>query len=116
MIKALNKLGIILFPAFDWEITPSHPERKERLLYTKDQIYEEGIDDIKGISFHNPVVAHINDINRVHFTIPSHKNIITDSHLIASGAAIKALKLVMDKKVDKAFSLTRPPGHHAMKV
>lgn len=42
MQRAQNKLGLILFPAFDWRITPTHPEREERLLYTIDQIEEEG--------------------------------------------------------------------------
>ena len=30
-MKAENKVGLIFFPAFDWEISPTHPERKERL-------------------------------------------------------------------------------------
>lgn len=116
MIKSKNKVGIILFPAFDWEISLSHPERKERLLYTSDQIFEEGISDINGISFHNPKMASLKDVKRVHFVVPNVSSILTESHLISSGAAIKALDLVMQKKIDKAFSLTRPPGHHAMRV
>ena len=31
-------LGLIFFPAFDWMISPGHPERQERLLYTRDQL------------------------------------------------------------------------------
>lgn len=31
-----------IFPAFDWMISPTHPERQERLLYTRDQLLEEG--------------------------------------------------------------------------
>jgi len=49
MIKAKKKTGLIFFPAYDWEITPTHPERKERLLYTQDQVLEEGLLDIEGI-------------------------------------------------------------------
>jgi hypothetical protein len=45
MLKAKNSLGLILFPAFDWRISPTHPEREERLLYTIDQIEEEGLFD-----------------------------------------------------------------------
>ena len=51
MIKAKNKLGLVFFPAFDWAISPTHPEREERLLYTQDQIFEEGIEDIEGVNF-----------------------------------------------------------------
>ena len=46
-----KKLGIILFPAYDWEISKTHPERKERLLYTQDQIFEEGLGDFENIVF-----------------------------------------------------------------
>ena len=38
-------LGLIFFPAFDWMISPGHPERQERLLYTRDQLTEEGLFD-----------------------------------------------------------------------
>ena len=36
-----NTLGLVFFPAFDWMISPAHPERQERLLYTRDQLEEE---------------------------------------------------------------------------
>ncbi len=49
MLTAKNRVGLVFFPAFDWAISPSHPEREERLLYTQDQIFEEGILDIDGI-------------------------------------------------------------------
>lgn len=116
MSKVKNKLGIIMFPAFDWQISKTHPERKERLLYTKDQIDEEGIADIEGISFYNPIIASPKDIKRVHFVVPTVDKILTNSHYISAGAAIKSLDLVIVKEVDKTFSLTRPPGHHAMRV
>lgn len=116
MLKAKNKVGIVFFPAFDWAISPTHPERQERLLYTQDQIFEEGIEDIEGIEFYNPIVATPKDIQRVHFTVPTVEKRLTDSHFIAVGGAIKAMQSVMEKAVDKAFSLTRPPGHHAQRV
>lgn len=111
-----KKLGLIFFPAFDWAISPTHPEREERLLYTQDQIFEEGLEDLDEIEFYNPLIANEDDIKRVHFVVPTVKKILTNSHFIAAGAAIKSLKLVMDKDVDKAFSITRPPGHHAQTV
>ena len=116
MIKAKNRLGLIFFPAFDWAISPTHPEREERLLYTQDQIFEEGIEDIKGIKFYNPILAEEKDIERVHFAIPDVKSRITQSHLISVGGAIKAFQGVMDKEVDKSFAWVRPPGHHAHRV
>ena len=59
MLKAKNTLGLVFFPAFDWAISDTHPEREERLLYTQDQIFEEGIEDIEGIEFFNPIIAKI---------------------------------------------------------
>ena len=43
-----------LFPAFDWAISPTHPEREERLLYTQDQLREEGLFDLPGITEYKP--------------------------------------------------------------
>ena len=116
MLKAKNRLGIIFFPAYDWAISPTHPEREERLLYTQDQLREEGIFDIQGITEYKPAVALPEDIARVHFCIPNINAVTTESHLISAGGAIKAAQLVMEGVVDKAFALVRPPGHHAMKV
>lgn len=116
MIKAKNKLGLVFFPAFDWAISPTHPEREERLLYTQDQIFEEGIQDIEGITFYNPIVAEEKDVQRVHFCVPNVKSRVTQSHLISAGGAIVSLKKVLGKEVDKSFALVRPPGHHAQRV
>ena len=116
MDKASNSLGLVFFPAFDWAISPTHPEREERLLYTQDQIFEEGVQDIEGVEFYNPILADEKDIERVHFCIPDVKSIITDSHLISAGGAIKAFQAIMNGEVDKAFALVRPPGHHAQRV
>lgn len=116
MIKAKNKLGIIFFPAFDWAIDPTHPEREERLLYTKDQLSEEGIEDIDGIDFYNPKIAKAEDIERVHFCVPDVASRVTESHLVSVGGAIEAGRLFQDGVVDKSFAMIRPPGHHAHKM
>ena len=116
MIKAKNTLGLVFFPAFDWAISPTHPEREERLLYTKDQLFEEGIGDIEGIRFYKPGIANEKDIQRVHFCVPDVTSRLSSSHFISAGGAIKALDIVMRGEVDKAFALTRPPGHHAQRV
>lgn len=115
-MKAKNSLGLVFFPAFDWAISPTHPEREERLLYTQDQIFEEGIQDIEGIEMFNPLVATPKDIQRVHFCVPDVLSRVTESHLVSSGGAIRAALAVMHKEVDSAFALVRPPGHHAHRV
>ena len=116
MPKAVRKTGLVLFPAFDWCISPSHPEREERLLYTKEQLIEEGLEDVGNIEFFNPEMAEDEDINRVHLCVPSPASIMTDSHYISSGGALRAARAVLSGEVERAFAIVRPPGHHAMQT
>ena len=116
MLKALRKTGIVFFPAFDWAISPTHPEREERLLYTQDQVREEGLTDIEGIIEYRVKQASYDDIRRVHFCVPDESAIASESHLLAAGGCIVAADAVMTKEVESAFALVRPPGHHAMKI
>lgn len=111
-----HKLGVIFFPAFDWAISPTHPEREERLLYTQDQLYEEGIFDIPGIQEYKPILSTYDDIEKVHFCLPNVMSVCSSSHLASSGGAIQASNLVMTGEVERAFAIVRPPGHHAMRV
>lgn len=114
--QAASTLGLVFFPAFDWAISPSHPEREERLLYTQDQLREEGLFDIDGISEHRPEPATYADLALAHFCPPGFERIAETPHLISAGSAITAGRLVMEGVTRKAFALTRPPGHHAMQV
>jgi acetoin utilization deacetylase AcuC-like enzyme len=116
MTKKLRKTGLIFFPAFDWAISSTHPEREERLLYTQDQVFEEGLLDFENIIEYKPGMATEEDINRIHICVPDVKSVTTESHLISAGGAITAGKKVLDGEVDNAFALVRPPGHHAMTV
>ncbi|MGE9984113.1 histone deacetylase family protein [Desulfovibrio sp. SGI.169] len=115
-LAAARRLGVVFFPAFDWAISATHPEREERLLYTRDQLQEEGLFDIPGISEYRPSFASRAQLARAHFCLPSVGAVSTDSHLAAAGGAITAARLVLEKKEDRAFALVRPPGHHAMRV
>ena len=108
--------GLVFFPAFDWAITPTHPEREERLLYTRDQLFEEGIMDLPELIEYKPRMALKKDIARAHFCVPDIETQITDAHLYAAGGALVLADALMNKEIDNGFALVRPPGHHAMRV
>jgi len=116
MLTAKHKTGLVFFPAFDWAISPTHPEREERLLYTQDQVMEEGLFDIEGITEFKPDIITRSDIQRVHYCVPDEWAVTTESHLISAGGAKTIGMAVMDKTVQRGFALVRPPGHHAMRV
>lgn len=109
-------LGLVFFPAFDWKISVTHPERQERLLYTRDQIVEEGLLDLPNIREYNPIVASWDTIERVHVGAPNLQSWVTDAHRVSAGGAIAAADAVLKGEVDRAFALVRPPGHHAMSM
>lgn len=115
-MKPQKRTGLVFFPAFDWAISPSHPEREERLLYTQDQVFEEGLLDFYNIREYKPGIATAEDINRAHICVPDAMSVVTESHLISAGGAITAAQKVLSGEVDNAFALVRPPGHHAMLV
>lgn len=114
-MKARRKTGLVFFPAFDWAISETHPEREERLLYTQDQVFEEGILDIEGLVELNPDLATTKDVERVHFCVPGVEAVLTESHYIAAGGCKTVAEAVLEGKVDCGFALVRPPGHHAMR-
>lgn len=116
MLRAKNRTGLVFFPAFDWAIDPTHPEREERLLYTQDQVFEEGLFDIDGITEFKPDIVTEKDVQRVHMCVPGVKSVTTNSHFISAGGAKTIGRAVMEKEIDCGFALVRPPGHHAMRV
>jgi len=116
MLRAVRRTGLVFFPAFDWAISPTHPEREERLLYTQDQVMEEGLLDVEGLVEYRVRPARFEDIQRVHFCIPNEQTVTTESHLISAGGCLVAADAVLKGEVESAFALVRPPGHHAKTV
>jgi len=115
-MKAPRKTGLVFFPAYDWAISPTHPEREERLLYTQDQVMEEGLLDVEGIIEYRVRPATFEDIRRVHFCVPNEEAVTTESHMISAGGCLVAADAVLKGEVESAFALVRPPGHHSMRV
>lgn len=111
-----KRTGLVFFPAFDWSISAAHPEREERLLYTRDQIFEEGVLDLPEIAEYAPGVATPHDIARVHFCVPQVDDHVLPAHRIAAGAAMLLSDRIMGGEIQNGFAIVRPPGHHAMRV
>lgn len=124
--------GIVFHPAYlEHEQSPTHPERKERLAYTIDQLKEEGIFDSPEIKLLQPVEASIEDVLEVHTReyieflreeskrggiIDMDTNIpvgVFEKALLAAGGAIRGAKAVIEGEVENSFAMVRPPGHHA---
>ena len=112
----MKPTGLVFFPAFDWAISPTHPEREERLLYTRDQIFEEGIMDLPRITEYQPEMATDKDIARTHFCVPTVGDQATDAHRISCGGALTVANALMQGDIRNGFALVRPPGHHSMRV
>jgi acetoin utilization deacetylase AcuC-like enzyme len=112
----MKPTGVLFFPAFDWAISPTHPEREERLLYTRDQIFEEGIMDLPEVREYHPRLATAKEISRIHFCVPDVQSRVTQAHLVSAGSTLVMADAFMRGEVKNAFAIIRPPGHHAMTV
>ncbi|WP_457591594.1 histone deacetylase family protein [Geoglobus sp.] len=126
------KTGIVYHPKYlEHEQSPTHPERRERLAYTVDQLMEEGVFDMENIVLLEPFEASLEDVLEVHTPeyveflrreserggfIDFDTNIpvgLFSVAMLAAGGAIRAAQAVLDGEVDNAFAMIRPPGHHA---
>lgn len=119
------------------EHSPTHPERRERLMYTMDQLKEEGIFNLPQIKTYKPKKASKKELKRVHtenylneLKQMSKSNsgtpidnegetiiqeITYEQAKLAAGGAIKGGEIVMNEKVNHSFVMARPGGHHAFK-
>lgn len=117
------------------EHSPTHPERRERLMYTMDQLEEEGIFGFPQIRVFTPSKASREELLRVHSedylqelenlsrrgggrAIDSEgetimQEVTFEQSRLAVGGAILGGRLVMSGEVKHSFVMARPGGHHA---
>ena len=124
------KVGLVYDPVYLEHNTGAHVENAQRLTTTLSLLEES---DRKGkLTLLSPRPATVEELSTVHAreyisqiesiaergggqldpdTITSPGSYKAAIH--ASGGVLTAVDAVMNKKVDSAFALVRPPGHHA---
>jgi len=113
MLKAKHKTGLVFFPAFDWSLGASHPEREERLLYTQEQMLEEGVLDLPQVKQYSPAICSLEDVERAQAVFPDMQTHSLEAHRIAAGSALVLGEAWCRGDIKNGFALVRPPGHHA---
>ena len=82
---------------------PAKPAEKEHILLFHSPAYFEKIAETKG----KELIAFTADTHACEHSF--------DAALYAAGGVLDAISQVVQKKIDNAFALIRPPGHHAEK-
>ncbi|MHB1653096.1 MAG: histone deacetylase family protein [Desulfitobacteriaceae bacterium] len=113
-VKPINKkTGILFFPAFDWSLGETHPEREERLLYTQEQLFEEGIFNLPQIKQYSPGMAPLEKALLTQGLFPHPVKHDLQAHLIAAGSTLVLGEAWAQGQIKNGFALVRPPGHHS---
>lgn len=112
---------------------PGHPESANRLRVIMKELKRSGLLETGKFSLMEPKPASVEDVELVHKpdyvklvqrccasgggTIDLGDTVVCPKSfevaLFAVGGAMEAVDLVMEGKVQNAFALVRPPGHHA---
>jgi acetoin utilization deacetylase AcuC-like enzyme len=109
---------------------PDHPENSARIINTIEHLRSANC--WQKLDIKKPRAATEAEVSAIHSTsqivqiaeiassgggyLDPDTYVSSDSYeaaLNAAGAPLTAIDLIMDKKVDNAFCLVRPPGHHA---
>jgi len=110
---------------------PGHPENKRRLERTMSLLEEQGmLERLTALKpspismerlLRNHSQRYIDQVRRVsergggHLDPDTYTNSRSyDAALVAAGGLVDVVEAVLDSRVDNAFAMVRPPGHHAM--
>lgn len=110
--------------------TGTHPENAQRLVAIEDHLHRNGLLD--GRSTLEPRMATVDEVALVHSRryiefieqvahgggayLDSDTYVSPDTYeaaMLAAGAALTAVDLVLDSDTRRVFAFPRPPGHHA---
>ncbi|MFP4632489.1 MAG: histone deacetylase family protein [Halobacteriales archaeon] len=111
---------------------PTHPERRERLTYTMDQLEEEGVFERPDVDVVEPSPLGREEMEVVHdpgylddlreMSERGRGSLSSDTHvsehtyeqaLLAAGGIDLGVRAVVDGTYDSSFVMSRPGGHHA---
>ncbi len=129
-MTARPDIGIVYHPDFLIHTQDYHPEKKERLLAILSLLKEEKLfDRLEQLA---PVPARVEEIGLIHtesyikyvkeMCERQRPYLDPDTYLtprsyevalLSAGAALTAMRSVMNGRLKTCFSLGRPPGHHA---
>lgn len=129
-MEAVERTGLIWSTDFQLHDTGDHPECPERIAALERALSAAGMFDDREV--HAPIAAPVEAITAVHYPAlvervqrtaanggawmdpDTYVSVASyDIALLAAGAALQAVDLVMTGEQRRVFSLGRPPGHHA---
>ena len=129
----MPRVGIVRHSIYlQHDMGPYHPESPERLRAIYSMIDQEKLGEKLGLIEIEPRKATRKEIEWIH--APTYVDLVEstagksyvrldpdtstspesyEAALMAAGGLLEAVKAAFDWKVDRAFALVRPPGHHA---
>jgi acetoin utilization deacetylase AcuC-like enzyme len=127
-----NRCGLIYDPVFaDHTTGQGHPEQPKRVTHTYDMLRQQGLTekcvpieakvcDEKNLKLvHSPTYLEIakQDVESGETSLSTGDTQICedswDVSLRATGGLLHAIDQIFTGRIERAFSLSRPPGHHA---
>jgi acetoin utilization deacetylase AcuC-like enzyme len=119
MVTNSNKTGLVDDPVFlQHHIAAGHPETPDRVKFIHNALQESGVlQKVTGINFKEGDIEEWIKTLHTHEHIASIKKNFSVAHQVAEASVrgcLAAVDQVATKKIDNAFCLTRPPGHHAL--
>ncbi|MGB1800963.1 MAG: histone deacetylase [Gammaproteobacteria bacterium] len=119
MTADMNKTGLVYDPIFlKHHIAAGHPETPDRIKFALNDLKESGFFEyLSKIDFKTDDVEKWIKVLHTEAHIASIKKNLPIAHEVAEASirgCLGAVDQVATKKLNNAFCLTRPPGHHAL--
>lgn len=119
MLKKSNKTGLVSNAVFlQHHIAPGHPETPDRMKFIHNELNESGVlEQLSHIDFKTGDVEQWIKTRHSDAHIASIRQNTPKAHQVAEACVrgcLAAIDQIAAKKINNAFCLSRPPGHHAL--